>query len=83
VLVKAFPFAACLNPQARQAAISCLYENSCLKKPGKKAYLTFQHDNREGKRTGGMHHICFTELAACGSLARVTSYPFLLCFLLL
>ncbi len=53
VLAKAFPFATRLNSQARQAsadrawfAISRFYENCKAKKPGKKGYPTFQHDNR-------------------------------------
>ncbi len=53
VLAKAYPFASRLNSQARQAsadhawvAISRFYENCKEKKPGKKGYPKFQHDNR-------------------------------------
>ncbi len=53
VLAREYPFAACLNSQARQAsadrawaAISRFYENWKNKKPGKKGYPQFQHDNR-------------------------------------
>src|SRR3989442_10080772 len=53
VLAKEYSFAACLNSQARQtsadrawAAISRFYENCKNKKPGKKGYPEFQHDNR-------------------------------------
>jgi len=71
-LAKEYPFAACLNSQARQAsadrawfAISRFYDNCKTKKPGKKGYPKFQHDNRSvevrrfgaywmvPKRTGG------------------------------
>ena len=61
VLAQEYSFAACLNSQARQAsadrawdAISRFYENCRNKKPGKKGYPRFQHDNRsvEYKRTG-------------------------------
>ena len=61
VLVKAYPFANRLNSQARQAsadrawfAISRFYEHCKQKKPGKKGYPKFQHDNRsvEYKQTG-------------------------------
>src|SRR6266581_8574065 len=61
VLAKAYPFARRLNSQARQAsadrayfAISRFYENCREKKPGKKGYPQFQHNNRsvEYKKTG-------------------------------
>src|SRR5204863_2980011 len=52
-LAQAYPFASCLNSQARQAAasrawfaISRFYENCKRHKPGKKGYPKFQHDNR-------------------------------------
>src|SRR5215472_10112314 len=53
VLAKEYSFAASLNSQARQAAaarawyaIARFYENCKNKKPGKKGYPRFQHDNR-------------------------------------
>jgi putative transposase len=53
VLAHTFPFAARLNSQARQAsadrawfAINRFFENCKNKKPGKKGYPRFQHDNR-------------------------------------
>ncbi len=60
-LAKEYPFAACLNSQARQAAadrawfaISRFYDNCKTHKPGKKGYPRFQHNNRsvEYKQTG-------------------------------
>ena len=52
-LAKDFPFAAGLNSQARQTAadrawlsIARFYKNCREKKPGKKGYTRFQHDNR-------------------------------------
>lgn len=60
-LAQAFPFVSRLNSQARQAAadrawfaISRFYDNCKQKKPGKKGYPQFQHDNRsvEYKQTG-------------------------------
>ena len=73
VLAATYPFAARLNSQARQAsadrawsAIVRFYENCRKKKPGKKGYPRFQHDNRsvEYKQTGwklspdGKHLTC-------------------------
>ncbi len=67
VLAKEYPFAARLNSQARQAsadrasfAISRFYENCKAKKPGKKGYPRFQHDNRsvEYKTTGWLRFVC-------------------------
>jgi len=61
VLAQAYPFAARLNSQARQAsaqrawfAISRFYDNCKNTKSGKKGYPTFQHDTRsvEYKQTG-------------------------------
>jgi putative transposase len=60
-LAKDHPFAACLNSQARQTSadrawlsIARFYKNCREKKPGKKGYPQFQHDNRsvEYKATG-------------------------------
>jgi transposase len=62
VLAQDYPFAACLNSQARQAsadrawfAISRFYDNCKNHTPGKKDYPHFQHDNRsvEYKTTVG------------------------------
>jgi transposase len=61
VLAQEYPFARKLNSMARQAAadrtwfaISRFYENCKNKKPGKKDYPKFQHNNRsvEYKTTG-------------------------------
>lgn len=85
VLAKEYPFAACLNSQARQAsadrawfAISRFYENCQQKKPGKKGYPQFQHDNRsvEYKQTGWKiepdgKHITFTDNCGIGRLRLV------------
>src|SRR5260370_9367140 len=76
VLAKEYPFASRLNSQARQAsasrayfAISRFYENCKNKKPGKKGYPQFQHNNRsvEYKKTGWKldpdgRHITFTDV---------------------
>ncbi len=78
VLAKDYSFATRLNSQARQAsadrawfAISRFYDNCKQKKPGKKGYPQFQHDNRsvEYKTTGWKlepdgKHIRFTD--GCG-----------------
>jgi len=78
VLAKDYPFAARLNSQARQAsasrawfAIERFYERCEQKKPGKKGYPQFQHDNRsvEYKQTGWKlepdgKHLTFTD--GCG-----------------
>jgi len=85
VLAKAYPFAACLNSQARQAsadrawfAISRFYDNCKNKKPGKKGYPKFQHDNRsvEYKQTGWKlepdgKHLTFTDGCGIGRLRLV------------
>lgn len=97
VLAKEFPFVACLNSQARQAsadrawfAISRFYENCKQKKPGKKGYPRFQHDNRsvEYKTTGWKlesdgTHLTFTDGCGIGRLRlignkhqRIEAYPF-------
>jgi len=84
-LAKAYPFAACLNSQARQAsadrawfAISRFYEHCREHKPGKKGYPRFQHDNRsvEYKQTGWKlepdgRHITFTDGCGIGRLRLV------------
>src|SRR6266702_8462030 len=78
-------FATRLNSQARQAAaerawfaISRFYENCKQKKPGKKGYPTFQHNNRsvEYKTTGWKldrdgRHITFTDGCGIGRLRLV------------
>src|SRR5205814_598268 len=85
VLAKTYPFAAQLNSQARQAsadrayfAISRFYENCKNKKPGKKGYPQFQHNNRsvEYKKTGWKldddgKHITFTDGCGIGRLRLV------------
>src|SRR5258708_4875211 len=85
VLAKAYPFARRLNSQARQAsadrayfAISRFYENCREKKPGKKGYPQFQHNNRsvEYKATGWKldddgRHITFTDGCGIGRLRLV------------
>src|SRR5713226_2340204 len=85
VLAKAYSFATHLNSQARQAsadrawfAISRFYENCKNKKPGKKGYPQFQHDNRsvDYKQTGWKlepdgKHITFTDGCGIGRLRLV------------
>jgi putative transposase len=85
VLAKEFPFAACLNSQARQAAadrawfaIARFYDNCKNHKPGKKGYPHFQHDNRsvEYKTTGWKlepdgKHITFGDGSGIGRLRLV------------
>ncbi|HEU5378239.1 MAG TPA: transposase [Ktedonobacteraceae bacterium] len=96
VLAQTFPFAACLNSQARQVAadrawnaISRFYDNCRKKKPGKKGYPRFQHDNRsvEYKTTGWMFdpdgkHLRFTDGCGIGRVRlignhkqRVATFP--------
>ena len=84
-LAKEYPFASCLNSQARQAsadrawfAISRFYENCKMHKPGKKGYPKFQHENRsvEYKQTGWKlesdgKHITFTDGCGIGRLRMV------------
>ncbi|MEO8971967.1 MAG: transposase [Ktedonobacteraceae bacterium] len=84
-IAKEFPFASCLNSQARQAAadrawfaISRFYDNCHSHKPGKKGYPRFQHDNRsvEYKQTGWKldangKHITFTDRCNIGRLRLV------------
>ena len=85
VLAKDFPFAACLNSQARQAradrawfAISRFYENCKTHEPGKKGFPRFQHDNRsvEYKQTGWKldadgRHLTLTDGCGIGRLRLV------------
>ncbi|GHO49963.1 RNA-guided endonuclease InsQ/TnpB family protein [Ktedonospora formicarum] len=85
ILAKEFSFAARLNSQARQAsadrawfAIARFYENCTQKKPGKKGFPRFQHDNRsmEYKTTGWKlepdgRHITFTDGCGIGRLRLV------------
>ncbi|HEY7418741.1 MAG TPA: transposase [Ktedonobacteraceae bacterium] len=82
VLAQEYSFAAQLNSQARQAsanrawaAISRFYEHCQNKKPGKKGYLQFQHDNRsvEYKQKGWRierdgRHITFLDGCDIGCL---------------
>ena len=84
-LAHEYSFAARLNSQARQAsadrawfAIARFYENCKSKKPGKKGYPRFQHDNRsvEYKVTGWKldpdgRHITFTDGCGIGRLRLV------------
>ena len=85
LLAKEYSFASRLNSQARQAsadrawfAISRFYNNCKQKKPGKKGYPKFQHDNRsvEYKQTGWKlepdgKHITFTDGCGIGRLRLV------------
>ena len=85
VLAREYSFASLLNSQARQAsadrawaAIARFYENCKQKKPGKKGYPRFQHDNRsvEYKTTGWKlepdgKHITFTDGCVIGTLRLV------------
>ncbi len=85
VLAQEYSFAASLNSQARQAAadrawaaISRFYENCRNRKPGKKGYPRFQHNNRsiEYKQTGWKiepdgKHLTFTDGCGIGCLRLV------------
>jgi putative transposase len=85
VLAREYSFAAYLNSQARQAAadrawgaISRFYDHCKAKKPGKKGYPQFQHNNRsvEYKTTGWKldadgKHITFTDGCGIGRLRLV------------
>jgi len=85
VLARKYPFASRLNSQARQASadrawfgISRFYEHCKNKKPGKKGYPQFQHNNRsvEYKKTGWKldddgRHITFTDGCGIGRLRLV------------
>src|SRR6266516_4032382 len=84
-LAKEYPFANALNSQARQAAadrawfaVSRFYDHCKNRKPGKKGYPKFQHDNRsvEYKQTGWKpepdgKHITFTDGCGIGRLRLV------------
>jgi putative transposase len=84
-LAKEYPFASCLNSQARQAAadrawfaISRFYDNCKSQKPGKYGYPRFQHDNRsvEYKQTGWKlesdgTHLTFTDGCGIGRVRLV------------
>jgi putative transposase len=88
-LAKDYPFAACLNSQARQVgadrawlAIARFYENCREKKPGKKGYPRFQHDNCsvEYKSTGWKlepdgKQITFTAGTGMGTLRMMGTTP--------
>jgi putative transposase len=88
-LAKEPPFAARLNSQARQTSadrawlsIARFYKNCKEKKPGKKGYPQFQHDNRsvEYKQTGwrlepdGQHVTC-TDGMGIGTLRMIGTNP--------
>jgi putative transposase len=84
-LAKEYSFTHSLNSQARQvaadrawSAIQRFYDNCRKKKPGKKGYPQFQHDNRsvEYKTTGWKldpdgKHIMFTDGCTIGRLHLV------------
>jgi putative transposase len=95
-LAKEYPFAACLNSQARQTsadrawlAIARFYKNcrpcpalAGEKKPGKKGYPRFQHDNRsvEYKQTGWRlepdgQHVTFTDGMSIGTVRLIGATP--------
>src|SRR5260370_3326795 len=87
VVAREYSFASSLNSQARQAsadrawfAISRFYENCKDKKPGKKGYPQFQHDNRSVEyKTPGLKvsvdgkHITFTDGCGIGRLLLVVN----------
>lgn len=84
-LAKAYPFAARLNSMARQAAadrawqaIARFYANCKAKKPGKKGYPRFQHENRSVEyKTSGWRlepdgkRISFTDGMGIGTLRLI------------
>jgi putative transposase len=88
-LAKEHPFAAHLNSQARQTSadrawlsIARFYKNCKEKKPGKKGYPCFQHDNRsvEYKQTGWRlkpdgQHVTFTDGMGIGTLRMIGTNP--------
>jgi putative transposase len=88
-LAKEFSFAARLNSQARQTSadrawlsIARFYKNCKEKKPGKKGYPQFQHDNRsvEYKATGWKlepdgQHVTFTDGYGIGMLKMIGTNP--------
>jgi putative transposase len=87
VLAQEYSFAYLLNSQARQAAaerawraIARFYDNCKKKKPGKKGYPQFQHDNRSVEyKTSGWKldpdgkHITFTDGCGIGRLRLIGS----------
>ena len=86
-LASQYDFAKNLNSQARQtsadrawSSIQRFYDNCLAKKPGKKGYPTFQHDNRsvEYKQTGWKldpdgRHITFTDGCGIGRVRMIGS----------
>src|SRR5579884_2413581 len=88
-LAKDYDFVARLNSQARQTsadrawlAIARFYKNCREKKPGKKGYPRFQHDNRsvEYKQTGWRleadgQHVTFTDGMGMGTLRMIGANP--------
>ena len=84
-LAQEYPFAARLNSQARQTSadrawlsIARFYKNCREKKPGKKGYPRFHHDNRsvEYKATGWKlepdgKHIAFTDGMGIGTMRLI------------
>ncbi len=88
-LAKEFSFAARLNSQARQTsadrawlAIARFYKNCREKKPGKKGYPQFQHDNRSVEyKTAGWRlepdgqHLTFSDGMSIGTLRMLGTNP--------
>jgi putative transposase len=88
-LAKEYPFAARLNSQARQTSadrtwlsIARFYKNCREKKPGKKGYPRFQHDNRsvEYKHTGWKlepdgKHLTFSDGMGIGTVYLIGANP--------
>jgi putative transposase len=88
-LAKDYPFAACLNSQARQVgadrawlSIARFYKNCRAKKPGKKGYPRFQHANRSVEyKTTGWHlepdgkQITFRDGTGMGTLRMIGTNP--------
>ncbi|HEU5198660.1 MAG TPA: transposase, partial [Ktedonobacterales bacterium] len=84
-LAHEYPFAARLNSMARQAsadrawqAVARFYKNCKEKKPGKKGYPRFQHDNRSveyktqaWKLESDGQHITFTDGMGIGTLRLI------------
>src|SRR5262245_43469396 len=88
-LARAYAFAARLNSQARQTSadrawlsVARFYKNCREKKPGKKGYPRFQHDNRsvEYKTTGWKlepdgKHLTFTDGMGIGTVYLIGANP--------
>jgi putative transposase len=88
-LAQEYPFAARLNSQARQTSadrawlsVARFYKNCREKKPGKKGYPRFQHDNRsvEYKATGWRlesdgQRITFTDGMGIGTVRLIGANP--------